>query len=91
MNNDDNKEYEKVKRKGNIIAITTLSIIGVIIISIITILLLAKSFFENLSKDEYYVLDVNKNNRDQVILLLEQENKKYCESLYKIEYIHDAS
>ena len=36
-NDDNNKEYEEDKVKGNIIAVTTLSIIGVIIIIIIRI------------------------------------------------------
>lgn len=85
-NDDNNKEYEEDKVKGNIIAVTTLSIIGVIIIIIITIIIIVSSFFEDLSKDVYYTLDVNENNREQIISLLKQENKKYCESIYKIEY-----
>lgn len=85
-NDDNNKEYEEDKVKGNIIAVTILSIIGVIIIIIITIIIIVSSFFEDLSKDVYYTLDVNENNREQIISLLKQENKKYCESIYKIEY-----
>lgn len=86
MDKDNNEEYEKANTKGKIIAITTLSIIGVIIIIIIIIVILVKSFFEDLSKNKYYVLNVNENNREQIILLLKQEDKKYCESIYKIEY-----
>ncbi len=86
MDNDNDEELEKVKTKGKIIAITTLSIIGAIIMIIIIIIISVKSFFEDLSKNECYVLDVNENNREQIILLLKQENRKFCESIYKIEY-----
>lgn len=79
----NNNEYEDAKAKGNIIAVTTLSVIGAIIIAIIAI---AKYFLRALSNDVYYILDVNENNRGEIISLLKQENKKYCESIYKIEY-----
>ncbi len=87
MNNDDfDEEYEVEKTKGNTIAITTLSIIGMFVIVIIFIIILTKAFFEDISKKKYYVLEINENNKEQIISLLKQENKKYCDSLYKIEY-----
>ena len=84
MDNDNNEKLIKVK--GNVIAIITLSIIGFVIIILIVIMISVKSFFEDLSKDKYYVLYVNKNNKEKIISLLKQENNKYCKSIYKIEY-----
>ena len=83
---DEDKEYEKAKPKGHLIAITTLSILGVIVLFMIVAITAITFFFEDFSKTTYYVLEVNEKNKEQILSLLEQENKRSCESIYKIEY-----
>lgn len=88
---DFNEDEEQVKAKGKMIAITTLSVIGVIIVFIIVAVFTIKSFFTELSKEYYYTLEINDNNRNQIIRLFEEEkeniyNPHYCSSMYKIEY-----
>ena len=86
------KTEEEVRTKGKMIAITTLSVIGILVIVVIISILSVKSFFNNLAKHEYYILEINDDNRDEIINLLEQEkenmfyNSHYCSSMYKIEY-----
>ncbi len=64
-----------------------MSLIGAIIIVLMVIIILTKSFVDNLSKNKYYILDINNDNKEQITLLLQQENREYCESMTKIEYI----
>ena len=78
---------EEVRAKGKIIATTVFIVIGVFVIFIIIGIISIKMFFNNLTKQQYYVLDVNSNNKDKVISLLENEEFEYCESIYKIEYL----
>lgn len=87
LNFDENEEA--IKAKGKMVAITTLSVIGVIIVFIILGIFIIKSFFSELSKKYYYTLEINDNNRNQIIRLFEEENvydPHYCSSMYKIEY-----
>lgn len=83
------KHYEKdeeTKSKVHMVAITTLSVIGAVIVFILICVMSVKSFIDDLSMHKYYVLEINKENKNQVISLLKGENQKYCESIYKIEY-----
>lgn len=89
--NLDEKEVVKAK----MYAITTLSVIGVIIIIIIAGYLSIKSYFDSLftTKTVYFVLNVDDSNRDRIIELFANEkeniyNQNYCDSIYKIEYHH---
>ena len=82
---------EEVRAKGKIIATTVFVVIGVFVIFIIIGIISIKMFFNNLTKQEYYVLDVNSNNKDKVISMLENEEFEYCESIYKIEYLQQFS
>lgn len=84
MNFNDNEESIKVK--GKIYAITTLSVIGVIVLFIFTTILSVIKLFDNYDKHKYYVTKINNNNKEDIKTLLENENFKYCESIYKIEY-----
>ena len=81
-----NDEEEIVKNKSKMYTITILSVIGVIILFINISVFSVKSFFNDVSKHKYYVLDVNTENKYEIISLLKEENIKYCESIYKIEY-----
>lgn len=81
-----NDEEEIIKTKSKMYTITILSVIGVIILFITIFAFSVKSFFNDASNHKYYVLDVNTENKDKIISLLKEENIKYCESIYKIEY-----
>ena len=83
---DDLEKYEEEKTKGKMFAITTISVIIAIIVFITLGIFSIKAFFKDLSTHKYYVLEVNELNKQEVITMLENEDKKYCESLYKIEY-----
>lgn len=84
MNFNDNEEITETKYK--MYSITTLSIITVIIIFIGMVIFSTRTFFNALDKHKYYVVEVNDDNKENIISLLENENLKYCESIYKIEY-----
>lgn len=84
MNFDENEE--SIKTKGKMVAITTLSVIGVIVVFIILGIFTVKSFFDGPDKHKYHVIKVNDDNRENIISLLENEDLKYCKSIYKIEY-----
>lgn len=81
-----NEDEEQMKVKGKMVAITTLSVIGFIIIFIMIGMVIIKSFFTDFGKHQYHVVKVNNDNKENIISLLENENLKYCESIYKIEY-----
>lgn len=89
MDNDNNEE-ETVKTKGKMYAITTLSIIGIIIVFFVIGIYFIKSISNEVFKyrENYYSLDINDDNKDQIVSLLKTKNIDYCESLYKIEYIY---
>ena len=86
MLNFNDIDEDEIKTKSKMYAITTWSIIGVIIIFIIVSIFSIKSIFNDLSKHKYYVIDINNSNKEDIINLLENEGFKYCESMYKIEY-----
>lgn len=89
MDNDNNEE-ETVKTKGKMYAITTLSIIGIIIVFFVIGIYFIKSISNEVFKyrENYYSLDINDDNKDQIVSLLKTKKIDYCESLYKIEYIY---
>ena len=89
MGNDNNEE-EIIKTKAKMYAITTLSIIGIIILFLVIGSYFIKStgneFFKY--RENYYSLDITNDNKEQIISLLKTKEIDYCESLYKIEYIY---
>lgn len=91
LNFDENDE--EIKTKGKLYAITALSVVGIIVVSITIGIFSIKSVFNYLfTKKEYFILNVDSKNRDKVIELFNKEkeaiffNKNYCDSIYKIEY-----
>lgn len=83
-------EPEEVKTKGKIIVVTTVSIIGVLILLVIMSVYFMKSMTDEILKhrENYYALDINDSNRPEIMSLLESKNTPYCESMYKMEYIN---
>ena len=51
--------------------------------------ILFKSFIVELSKKDYYHIDITENNRTKIIELLEETNIEYCESIYKIKFMQN--
>lgn len=87
-----NLDEENVIRRGNRLGRIVLIIIGIVVIfSIIIIVSIYKMFTSPIPR-KYYVLDVNDNNKEEVMQLFENEKEnifrteKYCDSIYKIEY-----
>lgn len=65
MNFDENEE--EIKAKGKMYALTTLTVIGVIIIFVIICIFSFKSLFNDISKHKYYVLEINDENKEKII------------------------
>lgn len=80
------EDEEIIKTKSKMYAVTLLSVVVVLAIVIIGIIVSIKSFLTEISKHQYYVLDINDDNREKIISLLNGEQFDYCESMYKIEY-----
>lgn len=84
---DEDKQIgTKEKAIAKMIIITLFSLIIVIIIAIFVFKYSYNKIMEGLSKDTYYILDVDEDNIEKVISLIQEENRNYCDSLYKIEY-----
>lgn len=83
MNFEDD---EIIKTKGKMYAITTISVIGAIVLLGIICVFSIKACFNDLNKHRYYVIEINDNNKGEIIDLLNEEELNYCESIYKIEY-----
>lgn len=81
----DTYEFEKTKSK--MFSITLLVVIGVLILLVIIGFVSTKSFFKELQKKTYYVVDINENNKAEIISLFENMEVEYCETMYKIEYM----
>ena len=87
-----NLNEEEVMRKGNRLGCIVLIIIGIVVISSIIVIVSIYKMFTSPIPRKYYVLDVNDNNKEEVIQLFENEKEnifrteKYCDSIYKIEY-----
>lgn len=69
MNSDENKE--EIKVKGKMYALTTLTVIGVIILYVIICIFSFKSLFNDISKHNYYVLEINDENKEKIISFLD--------------------
>ena len=83
--NVDTCELEKTKSK--MFATTFLVVIGVLILLVIIGFISTKSAFKELQKRTYYVVDINENNKTEIISLIKNIEVEYCESMYKIEYL----
>lgn len=87
-----NIDEDKVIKSGNRLGWIVLIIIGIVVISSIIVIMSIYKMFTSPIPRKYYVLDVNDNNKEEVIQLFENEKEnifrteKYCESIYKIEY-----
>ena len=57
-----------------------------IILFIYSIYSSIKSLGNDLSMHTFYVMETNFENKNEIISILKKENRKYCESMYKIEY-----
>jgi len=83
---------DKVIKSGNRLGWIALIIIGIVVISSIIVIMSIYKMVTSPIPKKYYVLDVNDNNKEEIIKLYEEEmkndtySKKYCESIYKIEY-----
>ncbi len=92
MNFDDDQavKLEKEKTKAKIwmyILIIFISVGGVVWF-IYSIYLSFKALGEDLSKNTYHVLELTDDTKKEIVTILENENKSYCESMYKIEWNH---
>ena len=76
-------EEELIKAKLKIVIVTVLTIFILIVVSIYII---SNSISKIENKKDYYVLELD--NKEEIIKLLEEDNIKYCESMYKIEYYY---
>lgn len=89
-----NENEEEVMAKGKMIAVTTLSVIGVITLLTFVVCFVGPKLIDRLvTLREYRVLKITDDNREQIIKLLEQEKEhigpaemRYCDSMYKIEF-----
>lgn len=92
MNFDDDQvvklEKEKTKVKFLMYLLIIFVSIGGVAWFIYSIYLSFKALGEDLSKKTYYILELTDNNKEEVISILKKENKKYCKSMYKIEWNH---
>ena len=83
-----NLDEEEVIRKGNRLGWIILVIITVVVISSIIVIMSIYKMFTSPIPKTYYILEINDNNKEEIIKLYEEEtnNKEYCDSIYKIEY-----
>ncbi len=86
ISNEDKQIGIKEKAIAKIITITLFSIVTVVIVSILVIKYSYNKIIEGLSKNTYYVLEVDENNIEKIVSLIQDEKQTYCDSLYKIEY-----
>ena len=77
---------EEIKTKGKMVAITTIVSYVVVIGFIFCLFSSVRSCVKDSNKKTYYILEVNEENKSEVIDLLKSENRKYCESINKIQY-----
>ena len=90
MNSDYDKqtnlEIEKTKLKIWLCTISILILVAGITLFIYSIYASIKSLGNDLSMHTFYVIEIDLNNKNEIISILEKENRKYCESMYKVEY-----
>lgn len=90
MNSDYDKradfEKEKINLKIWLCTISILILVAGITLFIYSIHSSIKSLGNDLSIHTFYVVEIEFNNKNEIISFLEKENRNYCESMYKIEY-----
>ena len=77
---------EEIKTKGKMVAITTIVSFIVVVGFIFYLFSSIRSCAKDSNKRTYYILEVNEENKSEIIDLLKSENRKYCESINKIQY-----
>lgn len=95
MNNDfdDELEIEKTKATSRMVFTTTITVILSLILLILCIRYTYYESINRLAKVVYHYVDVDDNNRNEIINLIKEETKDlynhdkiyYCNSMYKIE------
>ena len=88
LDHDKQVDFEKEKIKVKIwiyIFIITVSVCCVFCF-IYSIYSSFKALGDDLSANTFYVLELIDDNREEILSILEKENRDYCESIYKIEY-----
>ena len=85
MGQNIEQEIQKCKKIGKI----TIFIICGLIMVLVVCLILFKSFIVELSKKDYYSIDITEDNKSKILELLEERNIEYCESIYKIEFMQN--
>ncbi len=92
MNFDDDQaiklEKEKTKVKIWMYILIIFVSVGGVVWFIYSIYLSFKALGEDLSKNTYHVLELTDDTKKEIVTILENENKNYCESMYKIEWNH---
>ena len=83
---DEELETEKTKVKSWIYVLIIFVSVGGIAWFIYSIYLSFKALGQDLSTNTFYVLELTDYYKDDIISILNRENRKYCESIYKIEY-----
>lgn len=79
-------EEEVVETTSKMYAITMLSVLIIFIFLVCVVIWAIKESVSDILKNNYHVLEVNEENKDIVISILKEEELKYCDSIYKIEY-----
>lgn len=77
---------EEIKTKGKMVAITTIVSFIVVVGFVFYLFSSIRACAKDSNKKTYYILEVNKENKNEVIDMLKSENRKYCESINKIQY-----
>lgn len=85
MGQNIEQEIQKCKKIGKI----TIFIICGLIMVLVVCFILFKSFIVELSKKDYYYIDITEDNKSKILELLEERNIEYCESIYKIEFVQN--
>jgi len=85
MGQNIEQEIQKCKKIGKI----TIFIICGLIMVLVVCFILFKSFIVELSKKDYYSIDITEDNKSKILELLEERNIEYCESIYKIEFMQN--
>ncbi len=82
---------DEIKTKGKMYNFIIIVVILVIVFICLSIYFSFKALGEDLSKKYYYYVDINNQNKDEIMSLLNEETDNmtginYCDSMYKIEY-----
>ena len=80
------EEQQKTKLKVLLCTIFILILVAGITLFIYSIYVSIKSLGNDLSIHTFHVIEIDFDNKNEIISILEKENRNYCESMYKIEY-----